>query len=247
MWYDDEFYNEPSEFEMQINELKESLSKYIKSEFVEEMERLRKENKNLQGIKEHFEQIKRDYERKKAECDRAICKAEQNAKKMKVNELMDHYKIFIWSTTYEYLYGPKCDKCDKNRKLEVILPSGKKVKDECECSMSRAKVIIPERMVMYEIADRDREIVAWYRACGEKHDRYFTLEYASSVFFKKTIKPGTSFEEIEKIENQWEVMFATEEECLAYCKYLNDKNGVTSDVIYKIDGELYRWEKGWNE
>lgn len=244
MWYDDDFYNEPSEFEMQLNELKENLSKSVKSEFLEEMERLRKENKNLQGIKEHFEQIKRDYEKKKAECDRAICEAEQKAKHMKANELMERYRIFAWSTTWEYLYGPKCDKCNKGRKVEIILPSGTKVNDECECSRSKTKVMVPRRMVLYEIADRNRGIAAWYKACGQKDDRYYMIDYASSVYAKRTIEPGTSFDEVEKIENQMEVLFTTEEECRAYCEYLNEKNDVTGDVIYKLDGNLYKREEG---
>ena len=68
-WHEDDFYNEPSEFDMQVEEFKESLAKAVKSEFLEEMERLKKENRNLREIKENFEQIKRDYERKKMECD----------------------------------------------------------------------------------------------------------------------------------------------------------------------------------
>ena len=67
MWYDEDFYDEPSEFEEQVENLKESLSKSIKNEFMEEMERIKKENKTLQGIRDHFEQIKRDYEQKKRE------------------------------------------------------------------------------------------------------------------------------------------------------------------------------------
>ena len=67
MYYPDDFYCEPSEFEMQVEEFKESLAKSIKSEFLEEMERLKAENRKLQGIKDNFEQVKRDYERKKME------------------------------------------------------------------------------------------------------------------------------------------------------------------------------------
>lgn len=42
MWYDEDFYDEPSEFEEQVENLKESLSKSIKNEFMEEMERIKK-------------------------------------------------------------------------------------------------------------------------------------------------------------------------------------------------------------
>ena len=239
MWFDEDFYNEPSEFEMQMEEFKESLAKSVKSEILEEMERLRKENKNLQGVKEHFEQIKRDFEKKKRECDMAMSEAEQKAKRMRVNELMEHFKIFAWGTTWEYLYGPKCDKCNENRVLEITLPSGKIAKDDCECSKSKTKVMLPRRVILYEIADRDRGIVAWYKACGKENERYYELDYASSIFSERMIKPGTEFNEVEKIENQWGVLFSTVNECRAYCEYLNEKNLVPLDAKYEENGNIY--------
>lgn len=243
MWCDDDFYNEPSEFEEQMDKLKESLSKSVKSEFLEEMERLRKENKNLQGIREHFEQIKKDYERKKAECDRAIHEAEQKAKRMRVNELMEHFRIFAWETTWEYLYGPKCDKCNKCRKIKITLPSGRKIDDECQCLKSETKVVVPQRMVLYEMADRDQGIAAWYKACGLKDGRYYVVDYASSVYTERLIKHGTDYDRIEKMEEQKVVLFATEEECQAYCDYLNKKHGVAGNILYKLNGELYKREE----
>lgn len=242
MWYDEEFYDEPSEFENQVEDLKESLSKSIKSEFLEEMERLRKENKNLQGIKEHFEQIKRDYEQKKSECYRAMLEAEDKAKRMKADELMRKFKTFFWRPDWNYLYGPKCNKCDKDRKIDVVLPSGNTVKDECQCQKSRMKVMVPERMVRFEIADRDNGIAALYCRCGREDYRYYKLEYASSVDAEVNIVQfGTSFDVLEK-KDQRELLFNTRDECLAYCEYLNEKNGVASDVIYELDGEIYKRE-----
>ena len=220
MWYDDEFYNEPSEFEIQMDGFKESLARAIKSEFLEEMERLKEENRNLQGIKEHFEQIKMDYEQKKLECYRMMREAESNAKRMKADELMEQFKTFLWRLDWEYLYGPKCDKCDENRMIDVILPSGNVVKDDCQCRKSETKVMIPERMVRYELSDRYSGIAA-----------------------KNIVQPGTSFDALEKKEDQRMLLFTTKEECLAYCGYLNEKNDVASDVAYRLDGELYKGEE----
>lgn len=241
MYYPDDFYNEPSEFDMQVEEFKESLAKSIKSEFLEEMERLKEENRKLQGIKDNFEQVKRDYERKKMECDRMMREAENNAKRMKAEELMEKFKTFLWRPDWEYLYGPKCDKCDKNRHIEITLPSGNKVNDDCECDKSRAKVMVPERMVRYELANRDPGIVAWYTACGKEGERYYKLDYASDVYAEGNIvKPGTSFEVLEARENQRNILFTTREECLAYCEYLNEKNLVPTDTIYTCDGEVWK-------
>lgn len=83
MYYDypeEEFYPE-SEYQEQIDALKEAIKNSVKSEILEEMNRLRSENEKLQGIKEHFEEVKKDYEKKKGECDRIARNAEYNAKK----------------------------------------------------------------------------------------------------------------------------------------------------------------------
>lgn len=248
MYYPDDFYNEPSEFDMQVEEFKESLAKSIKSEFLEEMERLKKKNRRLQGIKDNFEQVKRDYERKKQECERAMREAEDRAKRMKVEELMEKFKTFLWRPDWEYLYGPKCDKCDKDRHIEITLPSGNKVKDDCECDKSRAKVMVPERIVRYELANRDSGIVAWYTACGKEGERYYKLEYASTIYAEGNIvKPGTSFDVLEEMENQRDILFTTRGECLAYCEYLNEKNLVPTDTIYKCNGEVWEGELGWGK
>ncbi len=244
MYYDNDFYDEPSEFEMRMDEFKESIAKSVKKEFIEEMERLRAENKNLQGIKEHFEQVKRDYEKKKQECGRKISEAEQKARRMRAQEIMEQYKIFLWTTTWNYLYGQKCDKCDKDRRIEVTLPSGKKIKDECKCSNSKTRVMLPKRMAMYEIADRNTGIAAWYRACGKRDNQYYILDYAPSVYLERTIEPGTSFDEVEKIKEQGTVFFTTEEECRAYCEYLNERNLVPSNAVYNLDGSVYENEEG---
>lgn len=57
-YYDNDFYNEPSEFEEQIDQLKESLMNAVRDEHKAEVERLRKENAELQEVKRAFETIK---------------------------------------------------------------------------------------------------------------------------------------------------------------------------------------------
>lgn len=244
MWYDEDFYNEPSEFEEKIDELKESIAKDVKKDFIEEMESLKKENQNLRGIKEHFEQIKRDYENKKQELDRAIRDAETKAKRMKAEEIMEKYKTFLWRPFYTYLYEDKCDKCDENRRIEVVLPSGKKVMDDCDCGNTKRRVCVPERMMRCEIADRDGKIVAWYECCGKEGGRYYRVDYAASIYADKAmVEPGTSFDELANKENYRDILFRTKEECLAYCEYLNEINEIPCGVIYKCNGEKYEGDE----
>ena len=64
----EDFYNEgPSDYELLMNDLKETLKKSIKDEFIKEMDKLRAENKKLQDVKENFERIKLDYAHKEQE------------------------------------------------------------------------------------------------------------------------------------------------------------------------------------
>lgn len=238
MHYDEDFYDDPSDFEAQIDEFKESLAKSVKNGFLQEMERLEKENEELRVIKESFDRIKRDYEKKKQECAMAMREAEQKAKRMKVDEFMERFKTFLWRPGCTYLYGPKCDKCDENRQIEMILPSGKKVNDDCECAKSKTKVMVPERMVRYELEDI-YGMVAWYRVCEDEGNRYYALDYVWNVSAEETmVEPGTGFDVLEKKENQRDILFPTIEECLAYCEYLNKKNEVPDNIIYECNGDV---------
>ena len=137
---DEDFYTE-NEYQEEIDNLKEAIKKSVKRETTEEMNRLREENKKLQGIKKNFDTVKKDFERKKDECDRAIRNAEYNARCARITELMEKFKIVMWSVTWENLYKQKCDKCDSWRKVKITLPSGKVVED---CIFRKNCASVPE-------------------------------------------------------------------------------------------------------
>lgn len=66
MYYDydeEEFYSD-SKYQEQVENLEEAIKASVKSEILDEMNKLRTENEKLQGIKDHFEEVKRDYEKK---------------------------------------------------------------------------------------------------------------------------------------------------------------------------------------
>lgn len=159
-YWDDGDYFEPGEFDEKIEELKNELRESVKKEINDEIEKLRKENKELQGIKRNFESVKKDFERKKDECDRAIRNAESKAKQARLKELMEHFKVTLWAVSWDYRYKKKCDKCDKNRRIQVVLPSGKTVDDECSCRVNK-KVYYPKENVLYELIERNREFMTW--------------------------------------------------------------------------------------
>ena len=124
MFYDEEQFFRGGEFDEEIEQLKETLKKSVRKEVLDESEKLRAENKELQGIKANFEKIKRDYEDKKRECDRVMFDAESKAKRARLSEIMEQHKLFLYSPGKRQAYKAKCDKCDRWRQVKVPLPSG---------------------------------------------------------------------------------------------------------------------------
>ena len=67
MYPDFDDYYEPSEFEQQVEEFKDSLRHSVKQETQELIERLRKENEELRSVRDNWEEVKRSYEKKQRE------------------------------------------------------------------------------------------------------------------------------------------------------------------------------------
>lgn len=234
-WNEENFF-EPGEFDEKIEELKNELRESVKKEINDGIEKLRKENKELQGIKRNFESIKKNFEKKKDECDRAMRNAESRAKQTRLKELMEHFKFTLWAVDWDYQYKKKCDKCDVHRRIQVVLPSGKTVDDECSCRVSK-KVYRPKENVLYEFSERNREFVAWYRAKGDEGEEYF-VEDIRAEYAKTIVDHNKDFKEIEGKELR-KVFFTTKEECQAFCDYLNRDSEVFG-YDYDINGKLLR-------
>lgn len=232
-YWDDGDYFEPGEFDEKIEELKNKLRESVKKEINDEIEKLRKENKELQGIKRNFESVKKDFERKKDECDRVIQNAERKAKQARLKELMEHFKATLWSVDWDYLYKKKCDKCDKYRRIQVTLPSGKIVDDECSCRVSK-KVYSPKENALYELCERNRKPIAWYREKGNTGEEYFVAETCAE-HAKVVVDHNKDFKEIEGEELR-KVFFTTKEECQAFCDYINGTE--VSGYDYNVEGKV---------
>lgn len=234
MFYDEEQFFRGGEFDEEIEQLKETLKKSVRKEVLDELEKLRAENKELQGIKANFEKIKRDYEDKKRECDRVMFDAESKAKRARLSEIMEQHKLFLYSPGKRQAYKAKCDKCDRWRQVKVPLPSGRVVEDRCSCYETEW-LYFPEQQMIYEIADRSREIISWYKKCGKNPEEYFLLDTCSTVP-KFIVDHNVPFEEIPADKP---VFFTTWEECEAYCKYLSPEK---TEYLYNQDGSLIKQE-----
>ena len=125
MYPDFDDYYEPSEFEQQVEEFKDSLRRSVKQETQELIERLRKENEELRSVRDNWEKVKRSYEKKQRELQNEIYTCKQNASRMRLDQLFEEcdMNVILYSPYSYSVYTTKCDKCDDDRYIHYKSPS----------------------------------------------------------------------------------------------------------------------------
>jgi hypothetical protein len=213
--YDEEFYYEPTEFEQKIDELKISLASSIKEDFFAELERLKKENKELQEVKANFDEIKRDYENKKRDLDRERNDLQSRLRRERLVDLLKDHQLILYKAYSKRVLPQKCDKCDNNRRIQYTSPLGRKTYEDCLCKEGKL-VYFPYEYVRYEFRlNRDKNgVTAWYRQYSDNEDGFVS---DSSIHADYIYSPNISFEELK----QYNTFFKTKEECQEYCDWLN--------------------------
>lgn len=210
----DDFYDEPTEFEALIYELKESLMKEVKEEYQAEMERLRKENKELADIKANWEQKIHELESAESRAEYAIRQAEECAKRARLKDLIAPLIKKAWgiNSKYEYMW-PKCDKCDERGYIHFTSPSGKDYTEQCSCR-KQIRYCKPVEAEIVEI-DNLREnngIRVFFRF--EAHEGDYGLRNTTDIY------QGQDFSEIDRYDN---IVFLDEDDCKKFCEYLNEQ------------------------
>ena len=109
MYPDFDDYYEPSEFEQQVEEFKDSLRRSVKQETQELIDRLRKENEELRSVRDNWEEVKRSYEKKQRELQNEIYTCKQNASRMRLEQLFEEcgMNVILYSPySYSvYIFG----------------------------------------------------------------------------------------------------------------------------------------------
>ena len=227
MWED--FYNEgPSDFDIAIEEFKEGLRKTVKEEILNEMSRLKKENEELQEVKENCGKIKQDYEDKKKELEREKDNLNYTLSRKKFEELttITGLSEHIYYIDYDSGYGPKCDKCDDNREIHFKSPSGKDCKELCpDCS---------KRYCVYYVKSVDaikirfsKDPVLRSEAWAVKYDKYGD----STTYKIENIWKGTAEDfNIDDYQTIRKAAFDSKELAQKVCDRINKKNNVPDNV-----------------
>lgn len=223
-YYDyEDYYGEPNEFEQQIEEFKSTLYDCVKHEHKMKMERLEKENTELQEVKKNWNTLENEYKNKLHDLQCKIDTAERDAKRLRLNGLMQELKQYLWQANSISVYNKKCDKCDDKRQIHFISPSGKDMTEDCECSKSIAKYI-PKEYELYSFQQNTNEIGRWYKKRYPDSDYYEN----DSKYVELLVKTEEDFKLIG--DRLWQVFFVSEELCKKYCEQRNITNGVTEEM-----------------
>jgi len=222
-YFDEEFYYEPSEFDLKVEELKESLTESVKEEFVKELEELRKENAELRYIKNHKEEFEREIENKKRELEMEKQDMKRKVKRERLDKLMEDFQIIRYKAGRKFEKLPKCDKCDERRYVHYKTPLGRDEKETCTCAKSKSYYVPEEHIACEFRINRDRNsFTAFYELkpmSNNSNDDYYAGIDRFSTFAEVIYNEDKKFEDL----NTHKTFFDNKEECQKYCDWLNAK------------------------
>lgn len=212
-------YDEPSEFEMQIDEWKETLRSEVKKEYQEEMARLKEENAKLMDIKNNWKEKVSELEKEKAKVTYALRTAEKEAKKMRLRELLEDFTKQAWGYKYRFEYiREKCDKCDENGYIHYKSPQGRDVKEKCDCRKEICFYSPVEAEIVEFNGRKGYENIKIY--FQYKHNNYDDDDKDNYTLTTRVYNG----EDFDSIESYWGMIFFDKENCQRFCDYLNKKN-----------------------
>lgn len=226
----EEFYGETGEYEQMIDDLKHMLMRKVKREIQDEMERLKAENAKLQEVKEKWDDLVGDYKEKEYKMKYTLEEERRKIARMRLADLFDAcgMNVILYKPTKHLVYGPKCDKCDADRYIHFTSPSGKEMKEYCECRKSiKIYAEKPYKLIrFYRDARKNLSVTAIYEDnSNESYDDFRPC----SVKCEK-VYAGESFDTI-YAEYESAVFFEDEAKCKEYCDYINAINKVPEDVL----------------
>ena len=222
MCYEDDFYSEPSEFDLQVEEFKASLMKSVKEDFLHRMEALEKENAALREFRDDKQAFIRDCEAKVAAARREARKAEEKWKNARLHQLLGDFLMTGWKVGYKQVMDDKCDKCDADRYIHFLSPQGNKCKEKCNCATYTLRYF-PEEATLAKFVVRKKNFFGGDPNKTEFYGRYYTVEKrdnddeyesASDVYFHDF--------DCKKV-NRWRAVFMNEADCQRYCDWLNEQ------------------------
>lgn len=214
----DNYYEDTSPFDEEVESFKDHLRKAVKEETQNELEKLRTENREMAAKLtnlDHLENVAaatiRRYEQK---LHNAEVVARHTVQKEGLHKLLELFREPRYRVNIVWDPQPKCGKCDANRQLRYTTPRGKVAFEACDCATSARRWEAEEQLV-HEVARRDRKILAWYSPTS----RYF--DDSDSVASPTVLKSADGIALEELMKNPRDYGFTTEAAAVALADALN--------------------------
>lgn len=165
MYYED-FYDESVNSE--LDEFVDALKTRAKKEFIDRLNALEEENKELQDIKQNYDakivQLEIEYHNKEVQLEREYKEKEYNLYRRPIEEIYPLVSKTYYRATTNYTYVPKCDKCNDDRQFVYVDPLGETHKFICSCNTKEfSGYAVEEKSVKFisEISIRNGRPCLW--------------------------------------------------------------------------------------
>lgn len=206
-------YYEPSEFDEAMMEFKQTIIDNVRQEIKDKIQRLEKENEELRDIKVNWQKINAEHQNALFELRVKTEQAELKAKRDRAMDIIKQMAFVGYRPSCEYKTGPKCDKCDENRKIHFVSPMGRQMTEDCLCA---------KRFLNY--SPREEKLFKVY-AGGQIGSMYYTISEETRDYDTWSMCGDVYRELPEKLEdiNPYRAVFFKEEDCRKYCDWKNKK------------------------
>lgn len=210
-WFEENWCEEPREEE---TALIEAIKEGVRQDIKVEMERLRKENAELQQYKkerQEVENVKKWYE---SRLQTEVEAYKRELRSAKIKELFGDYIVIGWGVKQKITLPPKCDKCDKDRYIHFKSPSGKELTELCDCAHGKI-VYEPIELSLIKIGGYKGNISRYYYDEESRSEYSEYYDYTSYVYDGKT--------PFDKLTSYWAIVFLDKETCERYCAWKTEQ------------------------
>lgn len=235
MYYEDlydDFYEESVNSE--LDEFVYALKTRAKKEFIDRLNALEEENKELQDIKQHYDakivQLEIEYHNKEVQLEREYKEKEYNLYRRPIEEIYPLVSKTYYKATTNYTYVPKCNKCNDDRQFVYVDPLGETHKFNCSCNTKEfSGYVVEEKSVKFisKISIRNGKPCLWVTFDVPRDGGYISGSY----FAKDKI---ISSDELDKLISEYsnkstfrryepvDYYFENKEDCEKFVDFLNN-------------------------
>lgn len=232
--FEDNF--EPSLYDQNLSEFYKKMKDALKDHVKVNIEYIENENDTLKEKISNLQKKNRDLQRKINVLEGERQNFLNEARRMRLSELMKDFEHIYYYADYEYIIGPKCEKCNDERRIAYTTPSGRNLSEACECSENEKKKYSPQMISCSSFDVRNGKFFAWYKKYNKK-DEDCNAYSSSEVVDKKDIySKEVNFDDMNN-ERPNLTKFIDIDDCQRYCDYLNSKQE------FSKNDNLIPWEE----